>query len=238
MRTTHSWEIKRNAPNITALLAEDLTKIADYFSIEVSNGLGRPNTKPEVAENYLIFNGAGPHNGQPFCYAADSEFFNMDMDAQGHCDTGRMPYDDVVRVLLFCMKHHLKRDVRISSYDSFVSARWVQAVNNFKRIFPDRDTDFYLKVADRAERRVRVRELQQHEVVEAAGAKHVERVTVDEVNYRFWKAVGPEVTVVVWDNGNGWCSIHSVNSFDETAVERFWTNLERIINAKDEEEAA
>ena len=238
---THKWEIKQDAHTIVGELSEDLEKIVETVDMDVVNGLGMPHTKAEVTEDYLIFNGVGPLNAQPFCYMPRSEFLRMDMDIHGHCDAGRMPYDRIVRVLLLCMKHHLGSKARINSDDSFASPAWQMALKTFQVAFPDRDTKFFDKVANRAEPRITHADLQDSEVVDAAGARQLDRVVVDEVSYRFWKAVGPEVTVIVWDNGNSWCSIHSVHGDDDVAVDGFWTRLERIVKMRrryDEEEAA
>ncbi len=238
---THKWEIKQDAHTIVGELSEDLEKIVETFDLDVANGLGMHHTEAEITEDYIIFNGVGPLNAQPFCYMSRSDFLPMDMNISGHCDTGRMPYDRIVRVLLLCMKHHLGSEVRINSDDSFVSAEWQMALKTFRVAFPDRDTKFFDKVANRAEPRIRHADLHDAEVVDAAGAKQLECVIVDEASCRYWKAVGPEVTVIVWDNGNSWCSVHSVHGDNDVAVDGFWTRLERIVKMRrryDEEEAA
>lgn len=229
---THKWEIQQDADSIVKGLADDLQKIVTHAGVEVANGLGMPHTEAERTDDYLIFNGVGPLNAQAFCYMERSDFLRMDMNIVGHCNTGRMPYDGIVRVALLCMKHRLGSEVRIDSDDPFVSAEWQRALKAFQEVFPDRDTKFFDRIANRAEPRMRHSDLQESEVVEAAGAPRLQRVSVDEVSYRHWRAVGPDVTVILWDNGNGWCSVHSVHGDDELAVEGFWTRLERVVTMR------
>ena len=74
-------------------------------------------------------------------------------------------------------------------------------------------------------------------VTGAAGAKRFTRMQDDTLTGRFFKCKGKGVEVIVWDNGNGWMSIHEVKGSD-IDVRWFWQELERLCQEVEPKEGA
>ena len=73
---------------------------------------------------------------------------------------------------------------------------------------------------------------QESAVHAAAGTDRMLRVhPSDHQEYRLWVIPAGKGSVTVWDNGNGWCSVESVNMETEEDEQTFWTALaRRLVN--------
>lgn len=67
-------------------------------------------------------------------------------------------------------------------------------------------------------------------IMEAAEADRMVRVhPSDAEDYRLWVIVAPQGSITIWDQGNGWTSIDSINDMPHERETAFWRNLARHI---------
>lgn len=65
-------------------------------------------------------------------------------------------------------------------------------------------------------------------VIEASGQEsYLTRVNPNDDNDRSWTCAGNGVRVTMWDEGNGWMAVTTVEG-EDSDVERFWSELERL----------
>ena len=67
-------------------------------------------------------------------------------------------------------------------------------------------------------------------IMKAAEADRMVRVhPSDAEDYRLWVVVAPQGSITVWDQGNGWSAIDSINDMPHERETAFWRNLARHI---------
>jgi hypothetical protein len=96
MGFTHYWEhvgINSEDWRVIAIEAHRLFDTAEEESLLLCREFNEPNTRPEVNESYIQFNGAGEQGHETFRFSREATEFDF-------CKTARKPYDDVVEEIL------------------------------------------------------------------------------------------------------------------------------------------
>ena len=144
---THYWQrpIELSAKEFAAA-ATDLRRLLSTIEIPLAGFDGTGSARVEDA--HIVFNGKAPAHCEPF------EIARVEFDRRGRqevrsfCKTEHLPYDLCVQASLIVLKHHIGRDLSVTSDGNDVE--WDAA----RQLVSDTlgyDVDFTLAVKDDGE---------------------------------------------------------------------------------------
>lgn len=121
MGYTHYWYQPVNkpiAPKVWALIVADVKKVLAETSNILWREYDQPDTKPEVADDLIAFNGCADAGHETFYFErapAQADYRAKEPEVFNFCKTANKSYDTVVCACLTIIAHHAKKAVRVES---------------------------------------------------------------------------------------------------------------------------
>lgn len=136
MGYTHYWNVSdepQGAFQRLSLDAKQIFNAAPSLLIELADAMGTEETKPELSEGEIVFNGKAPDDYETFYFAGTDRGFQF-------CKTARMPYDPIVGAVLIRAKVHYGNAISVTSDGDWVE--WDEAATICKDLFGTVDCPF------------------------------------------------------------------------------------------------